>query len=144
MAAHSSVLAWRIPGTREPGGLPSLGLHRVGHDWSNLAAAAAAADMNQPWVYMCPPVLKSLPLSSPSHSSMLSQCTGFECPVSCIKLGLVIDFTYANVHVSMLFFQIIPPLPSPRVQTSVLYICLFCCLAYRVTITIFLNFIYMH
>ena len=32
MAAHSSVLAWRIPGTAEPGGLPSVGLHRVGHD----------------------------------------------------------------------------------------------------------------
>ena len=39
MATHSSVLAWRIPGTGEPGGLPSIGLHRVGHDWSNLAAA---------------------------------------------------------------------------------------------------------
>ena len=43
MAAHSSVLAWRIPGTGEPGGLPSMGLHRVGHDSSDLAAAAAAA-----------------------------------------------------------------------------------------------------
>ena len=42
MATHSSVLAWRIPGTGEPGGLPSMGLHRVGHDWSDLAAAAAA------------------------------------------------------------------------------------------------------
>ena len=42
MATHSSVLAWRIPGTGEPGGLPSLGSHRVGHDWSDLAAAAAA------------------------------------------------------------------------------------------------------
>ena len=41
MAAHSSVLAWRIPGTGEPGGLPSMGSHRVGHDWSDLAAAAA-------------------------------------------------------------------------------------------------------
>ena len=40
MATHSSVLAWRIPGTEEPGGLPSLGSHRVGHDWSDLAAAA--------------------------------------------------------------------------------------------------------
>ena len=39
MATHSSVLAWRIPRTGEPGGLPSMGLHRVGHDWSNLAAA---------------------------------------------------------------------------------------------------------
>ena len=40
MATRSSVLAWRIPGTGEPGGLPSMGSHRVGHDWSNLAAAA--------------------------------------------------------------------------------------------------------
>ena len=42
MATHSSVLAWRIPGTGQPGGLPSMGSHRVRHDWSNLAAAAAA------------------------------------------------------------------------------------------------------
>ena len=41
MATHSSVLAWRIPGTGEPGGLPSMGSHRVRHDWSYLAAAAA-------------------------------------------------------------------------------------------------------
>ena len=41
MATHSSVLAWRIPGMGDPGGLPSLGLHRVRHDWSDLAAAAA-------------------------------------------------------------------------------------------------------
>ena len=40
LATHSSVLAWRIPGTAEPGGLPSMGSHRVGHDWSDLAAAA--------------------------------------------------------------------------------------------------------
>ena len=37
MATHSSVLAWRIPGTGEPGGLPSMGSHRVGHHWSDLA-----------------------------------------------------------------------------------------------------------
>ena len=43
MATHSSVLAWRIPGMGEPGGLPSTGSHRVKHDWSDLAAAAAAA-----------------------------------------------------------------------------------------------------
>ena len=42
MATHSSILAWRIPGMGEPGGLPSMGSHRVGHDWSDLAAAAAA------------------------------------------------------------------------------------------------------
>ena len=42
MATHSSVLAWRIPGTGEPCGLPSMGSHRVRHDLSDLAAAAAA------------------------------------------------------------------------------------------------------
>ena len=40
MATHSSVLAWRIPGTAKPGGLLSMGSHRVGHDGSDLAAAA--------------------------------------------------------------------------------------------------------
>ena len=44
LATHSSVLAWRIPGMGEPGGLLSMGLHRVGHDWSNLAAAAAGEE----------------------------------------------------------------------------------------------------
>ena len=39
MATHSSALAWRIPGMGEPGGLPSMGLHRDGHDWGDLAAA---------------------------------------------------------------------------------------------------------
>ena len=41
MATHSSVLAWRIPGTAGPGRLPSMGSHRVRHDWSDLAVAAA-------------------------------------------------------------------------------------------------------
>ena len=40
MATYSSVLAWRIPGMAEPGGMPSMGSHRVGHNWINLAAAA--------------------------------------------------------------------------------------------------------
>ena len=43
MATHSSVLAWRKPGTEGPSGLPSMGSHRVGHDWGDLAAAGAAA-----------------------------------------------------------------------------------------------------
>ena len=47
MATHSSVLAWRIPGTGGPGGLPSLGSHRVGHDWSDLAAAATPTSVGQ-------------------------------------------------------------------------------------------------
>ena len=49
MATHSSVLAWRIPGVGESGGLPSMGSHRVGHDWSDLAAAAAAVFCEHNW-----------------------------------------------------------------------------------------------
>ena len=42
MAAHFSITAWKIPGMEEPGALPSIRWHRVGYDWSDLAAAAAA------------------------------------------------------------------------------------------------------
>ena len=52
MATHCSVLAWRIPGMGEPGGLLSMGSHRVGHDWSDLAAAAAA-DTKNVCIYVC-------------------------------------------------------------------------------------------
>ena len=51
MATHSSVLAWRIPGMAEPGGLPSMGSHGVGHDWSDLAAAAAWLERKTEKVY---------------------------------------------------------------------------------------------
>ena len=49
MATHSSFLAWRIPGTGEPGGLPSMGSHRVGHDWSDLAAAERSLFTQAVW-----------------------------------------------------------------------------------------------
>ena len=102
-------------------------------------------DMNQPWVYMCPPSWTSLPLASPSHPSGSSQCTSPEHPLSCIEPGPVIYFTYGNIHVSMLFSQIIPPFSSPtRFKILFFKFCLFCYLAYRVVITIFLNSIYMH
>ena len=46
MATHSSILAWRIPGMGEPGELPSMRSHRVGHDWIDLAAAAAGNNLD--------------------------------------------------------------------------------------------------
>ena len=46
MATHSSILVWRTLWTEDPGGLPSMGSHRVGHDWSDLAAAAASWQMS--------------------------------------------------------------------------------------------------
>ena len=52
MAPHSSVLVWRIPWTEKPGGLQSMGLHRVRDDWSDLAAAAAAAAVTLGYMYL--------------------------------------------------------------------------------------------
>ena len=76
MATHSSVLAWRIPGTGEPDGLPSLGSHRVKHDWSDLAAAAA----NQ--IYQCILILTD---SCGSNNR-------FSCELTCSNLPLKNSF----------------------------------------------------
>ena len=62
-----------------------------------------------------------LPPPSPSHPSGSPQCTSPEHPVSCIKHGLAICFTYDNIHVSMPFSQIIPPLPSPTESKRLFY-----------------------
>ena len=78
--------------------------------------------MHQPLVYMRPPPWIPLLLPFPSHPSGLLQCTGSQCPVSCIELGLVICFTYGNIHVSKLFSQIIPPSPSPMESASLFFL----------------------
>ena len=74
MATHSSVLAWRIPGVAEPSGLPSLGLHRVGHNWSDLAIAAFSPEGQRPAskVMFQPKVavLTHLPLPPPLFSTL--------------------------------------------------------------------------
>ena len=80
--------------------------------WQYCGGFLPYIDMNQPQVYTCPP---SLP-------SGLSQRTSFECPVSCINLGLVIYFIYHNIHVSRLFSQIIPPLPSSTESKNLFFI----------------------
>ena len=73
MATHSSILAWRIPGTEEPGGLPSMGSHRIGHKWSNLAAAAAV--ISAIWVAY---YWKARPgFESRSMSVCVTHCTSF-------------------------------------------------------------------
>ena len=99
--------------------------------------------MNPPQVYMCSPSQTFLHPPSSYHSSGLSQCTSPKHPVSCIKPGLAIHFIYDIIHVSMPLSLIIPPhLPQSPKDCSI-HLCLFCCLTYRVTITIFLNSIYM-
>ena len=77
MATHSSVLAWRIPGMGEPDGLPSMGSHRVRHDWSDLAAAAAAYRVNLrflPLIEIWPPIrnMSSNPQVNRGQPSLLA------------------------------------------------------------------------
>ena len=100
--------------------------------------------MHPPRVYTCSPSWTLLPPPSPYHPSGSSQCTSPKHPLSCIEPGLAIRFLYDIIHVLMPFSQIIPHSLSHRVQKTVQYICVsFCCLAYSVVITIFLNSIYM-
>ena len=128
MTTHSSILAWKIPWMEEPGGLQSMGSQRVGHDWattltqllySTVVVFAIHAHESATGVHVSPS-WTPLPPPSPSHPSGSSQCTGPEHPVSCIKPGLAIYFTYDNIHVSVLFSQIIPPSPSATECNSIL------------------------
>ena len=82
MATHSSVLVWRIPGTAEPGGLPSLGSHRIGHNWSDLATAAGANEMVKfmhqfVWTKECPD----------RYYNIISECV-CECFVVCLSVSV--------------------------------------------------------
>ena len=111
MATHPSVLAWRTPGMGEPGGLPSMGSHRVRHDWSDLAPAAAAGCSLRPSYSgesgHCAPWRKS-PLSTADLLILLSstqrakswgvqQCTGvWNTNISLFPGGAVVKNPPAN------------------------------------------------
>ena len=92
MAAHSSILAWRIPGTVELGGLPSKGLHRVGHDWSNLAATIfhCIYILQLPYIFICQWTYRLLPCSS-----YYKQCCNEHCG-TCVSLNSGILSVYAQ------------------------------------------------
>ena len=103
MATHSSVLAWRIPGTGEPGGLLSVGSHRVGHDWSDLAAAAIHSTFD----HFCPCVIKSINLMflyplllQPIFPAFpFSQVTVFGfCIPMCIDISLIFSWYLIWLH----------------------------------------------
>ena len=85
-----------------------------------------------------------LPPPSPSHPSGSSQCTSPEHSVSCIEPGMAISFTSDNIHVSMLFSQIIPPSPSPPESKRLFYTSVSLLQSHiQGYLTIFLNSIYM-
>ena len=120
MATHSSVLAWRIPGTGEPGELPSMGSHRVGHDWSDLAAAAVMlgfAIQQHESVICCCSVAKSC----------LTLCDTMDCSTPGFSvLHCLQEFAQIHVHwISHNFIYIyiptllrLPPIPLLKVITA--------------------------
>ena len=73
MATHSSVLAWRIPGTGEPGGLPSLGSHRVGHDGSDSSSSSSSGTSEE----FAEGLWNKL---SPAHLLIFSSSSWLDCP----------------------------------------------------------------
>ena len=109
MATHSRVLAWRIPGTGEPGGLPSMGSHRVGHDWSNLAASVSimhwCCNTSDQGFCCCSSVIKLC----------LTLCDLMDCNLPDFPvLHCLPEFAQIHVDLVMLFSQSYPlPPPSP-------------------------------
>ena len=91
MATHSSVLAWRIPGTGEPGGLPSMASHRVGHDWSDLAAAVAQMIKNLP-------AMQRTQVRSLSWKDPLERGNGNPLQYSCLENLTDREAWWATVH----------------------------------------------
>ena len=87
----------------------------------NIVLVLPYINMNLPRVYTCSPSWTLLPRPSPYHPSASSQCTSSKHPVSCIKPGLAIYFLYDITHVSVAFFQIIPPSPSPTESKRLFY-----------------------
>ena len=124
MATHSSILAWTIPGTEEPSGLPSVGSRRVEHDWSDLSAAAEMIFKVVAWR-----ILRSVlvflgishvhrGISSVHFSSVAQSCLTLCNPMNRSTPGLpvhhqLIEFTQTHVHRISDAIQPSHPLSSP-------------------------------
>ena len=112
MATHSSVLAWRIPGTGKPGGLLSVGSHRVGHNWSNLAAAATILSrlhhellcIRYIGAYLVAQMTENLPAIQETWVQFLGwedprgECNGYPLQYSCLENSMDRGAWQATVH----------------------------------------------
>ena len=112
MATHSSVLAWRIPGTGEPRGL-SMGSHKVRHDWSDAAAAAAAQDFKTAYIYIFFFFFSSITQSCPTLCDSMNRSMS-DLPVH----HQLPEFTQTHVHRGSDAIQPSRPLSSPSPPAS--------------------------
>ena len=115
MATHSSVLAWRIPGMGEPGGLPSMGSHRVGHDWSDLAAAGLSFLIGKEiwarWSWLTPILDPSINISySQEITSNQQLCSHFS------SLHLISRMQVKTSTEFSFFLRLLPPVHVCRLQ----------------------------
>ena len=107
MATHSSVLAWRIPGTGEPGKMLSMGLHRVGHNWSDLAAAAAAELFSEKGnIYHLGGIRIALSISTSEPCLCLLGISGPDSQWGLFSLFLVVNRAYFTSLIKKLSFEI--------------------------------------
>ena len=149
MATHSNILAWRIPGTGEPGGLQSIGSQRVGHDWVTFPFGLLYSIMLVSAMYRHESAM-GLYMSTPS------QLPPYPTPLCCQRsLDLsslhhtenfhwLSNFAYGNAYISALLSQFVPPCPSlwcPQICSLCLH--LYCCPPDRLISTIFLDSIRM-
>ena len=93
MATHSGVLAWRIPGTGEPGGLPSMGLHRVGHNWSDLVVVVVVENLHSLFILPLKSFSKQFPLCSHGHLKYLNILNADLISISLVQLQPYISET---------------------------------------------------
>ena len=111
MATHSSVLAWRIPGTGEPSGLPSMGSHRVGHDWSDLAAAAAteAEAIKKRWQEYTEELYRKDLHDPDNHDGVITllQPITLECEAKCALGRITVNKASGGDGISVELFQIL-------------------------------------
>ena len=111
MATHSSILAWRILWTEQPGGLPSMGSHRVGHDWSDLAAAAAELSLlytSPRWICcmlgtVFNPIETWTPCDLGSVTSQVAQLVDGILGLFVWLWGLCVHFSFFQVDISQAY-----------------------------------------
>ena len=155
MATHSSVLAWRIPGTGEPGGLPSVGCTESDTTEATqqqqqqqllyiIVVVLPYIHMNEPWCtcvpHSDPPShLPAHPISQGHPSAPALSTLPHTSNLDWRSISHMLIYTFQCYSLKSSHPQLLPQ--SPTVCS--LYLCLFCCLTYRVIITSILNSIYM-